>query len=250
MKLLLMFMPLLWIIRPVETIPAGAQKLMKAYPGLVVGYTGNRLVFKDGSTLLYDDGKRKTATELIESPDIEDQFHYSYPTGTLTGPPQNDAGRIRNEAFFKKIYGSSATEVRKNLVPVLWCPKLIGQTILVTKVNGVHEKITQISMELDELPEFKAYVQHIGGTFLWRTIKGTTRLSMHSFGMTMDINTSFSNYWQWDCSCTDEQKTLGYKNRIPQKIVDIFEKHGFIWGGKWQHYDTMHFEYRPELVAL
>ena len=31
------------------------------------------------------------------------------------------------------------------------------------------------------------------------------------------------------------------------EIVRIFEKHGFIWGGRWYHYDTMHFEYRPEL---
>jgi hypothetical protein len=28
--------------------------------------------------------------------------------------------------------------------------------------------------------------------------------------------------------------------------VEIFERHGFIWGGKWGHFDTMHFEYRPE----
>ena len=34
----------------------------------------------------------------------------------------------------------------------------------------------------------------------------------------------------------------------PHKIVEIFERHGFIWGGKWYHYDTMHFEYRPELL--
>ena len=27
----------------------------------------------------------------------------------------------------------------------------------------------------------------------------------------------------------------------------IFEKYGFVWGGRWYHYDTMHFEYRPEL---
>jgi hypothetical protein len=32
--------------------------------------------------------------------------------------------------------------------------------------------------------------------------------------------------------------------------VDIFERHGFIWGGKWAHYDTMHFEYRPELLGM
>jgi peptidoglycan LD-endopeptidase CwlK len=29
----------------------------------------------------------------------------------------------------------------------------------------------------------------------------------------------------------------------------VFEKHGFIWGAKWYHYDTMHFEYRPELLG-
>jgi hypothetical protein len=34
-----------------------------------------------------------------------------------------------------------------------------------------------------------------------------------------------------------------------QEIVDIFERHGFIWGGKWYHFDTMHFEYRPELLV-
>ncbi|MBL7542763.1 MAG: M15 family metallopeptidase [Bdellovibrionaceae bacterium] len=47
---------------------------------------------------------------------------------------------------------------------------------------------------------------------------------------------------------------------IPTDIVNTFEKHDFIWGGKWNDYDTMlryyatilcydtmHFEYRPEL---
>jgi len=33
---------------------------------------------------------------------------------------------------------------------------------------------------------------------------------------------------------------------MPQSVVDAFERQGFIWGGKWNHYDTMHFEYRPE----
>ncbi|WP_265937085.1 M15 family metallopeptidase [Aliarcobacter butzleri] len=29
----------------------------------------------------------------------------------------------------------------------------------------------------------------------------------------------------------------------------MFEKYGFIWGGRWYHFDTMHFEYRPELLV-
>jgi hypothetical protein len=28
----------------------------------------------------------------------------------------------------------------------------------------------------------------------------------------------------------------------------VFEKHGFIWGGKWGHFDIMHYEYRPEII--
>ncbi len=34
------------------------------------------------------------------------------------------------------------------------------------------------------------------------------------------------------------------------QIVRIFEKHGFIWNGYWYHFDTMHFEYRPELLGV
>jgi hypothetical protein len=47
----------------------------------------------------------------------------------------------------------------------------------------------------------------------------------------------------------DSPVQIVYKNRIPLELVAIFEKHGFIWGGKWYHYDTMHFEYRPELLV-
>ncbi len=43
-------------------------------------------------------------------------------------------------------------------------------------------------------------------------------------------------------------ETPRWRNRIPVEIVRIFERHGFIWGGAWYHYDTMHFEYRPELL--
>jgi len=28
--------------------------------------------------------------------------------------------------------------------------------------------------------------------------------------------------------------------------VQLFESERFIWGGRWYHFDTMHFEYRPE----
>jgi hypothetical protein len=234
-----------------DTIPLAAKKLIKSYPDFIVGFSDNHLIFKDQSKLLWDDGiKNKSFKDLLEKPDIKDMFEQAYITGKPASPPlkNSDPGRIRNEAFFLKIYGSTEKEVKQHLTEITWCPKLIGQKIIVTKVNGVNKQLMLVSKELDEHPELKKYLSNIGGTFTWRNINGTNRHSMHSFGMTIDINTTYSDYWQWNCKCINEDAMIKYTNRIPQIIVDIFEKHGFIWGGKWYHYDTMHFEYRPELI--
>ena len=36
----------------------------------------------------------------------------------------------------------------------------------------------------------------------------------------------------------------------PLAFVKAFEREGFVWGGKWLFFDTMHFEYRPEILML
>jgi hypothetical protein len=233
------------------TIPPSAQKLINCYNGIVTGYANNSIIFKDGSKLTWDDGiKNKSRQQLLDHPDLKDMFTQQYPQGELKLPPavNADPSRIRNEAFFMKVYGSSKKEVESHLTTITWCPKLVGQKIVVTKINGVDKQLIKVSAELDKHPELKKYLTNIGGTFNWRNINGTNRPSMHSFGITVDINTAYSDYWQWTCKCTAENSVIKYTNRIPQLIVDIFEKYGFIWGGKWYHYDTMHFEYRPELL--
>lgn len=230
-----------------DSIPQYAQKLIQSYPDYIIGYENNYLIFVDSSKVVYDDKSIKSYSELLSNPDIEDQSYYEYNKKT---PPLKgqDPGRIRNEILFKKMYGNSAIEVQKKLKPLQWCPKNVNQTILVTTANNVYYQLEKVSNDLDSFPEFKTYLTNIGGTFNWRKISGTDRLSAHSFGMTIDINTKYSNYWQWDCGCKNENTDLKYVNRIPMKIVEIFERHGFIWGGRWYHYDTMHFEYRPDLL--
>ncbi len=229
-----------------------AQILLKAYPDCFVGIKDNYVIFRNGTRIIFDDGKTKTLAELYAHPDIEDQLKATYTKGKTYNPAEgDDPGRIRNDTFFKTMYGATPAQVQKNLVTITWLPKTAKQQLKVSRINGVDKKIQAISDELEKLPaHLLLYVQQVAGTFNWRVIKGTNRLSTHSFGITMDINTKYSNYWQWDNKTTDESKKIpNYINRIPQEIVDIFEKHGFIWGGKWYHYDTMHFEYRPELMV-
>jgi hypothetical protein len=36
----------------------------------------------------------------------------------------------------------------------------------------------------------------------------------------------------------------------PAALVRAFERQGFVWGGKWLFFDTMHFEYRPEILLM
>jgi D-alanyl-D-alanine carboxypeptidase len=62
-----------------------------------------------------------------------------------------------------------------------------------------------------------------------------------------DIAEAHTHYWLWSKAAPDGH--VPYKNEVPIEIVQIFERHGFIWGGRWYHYDTMHFEYRPEIIA-
>jgi peptidoglycan LD-endopeptidase CwlK len=232
-------------------LPEGILRLQKAYPDFIAKVDHQSITFKDGTVFPYDDGKKdKTFEQLLDEPDLEDQFRFAYPLKfSAKGPKKGeDPGRIRFMPFFHKMYGSTQAEVRSKLREIVWLPKTLKVKLQVSTVNGVADKLEAISKELDENPELQPYLENPGGTFVWRVIAGTKRMSMHSFGMTIDINVKKSHYWQWDCKCIDEDVKLGYKNLIPQKIVEAFEKHGFIWGGKWYHYDTMHFEYRPELL--
>ncbi len=230
-----------------KNYPTEVKKLIKAYPDFIIGYDGENIIWKDGTKMLFDDKKKKTFNELLERPDIQDMFTYEYPINFTPPPKYNqDPGRIRNQAFFEKMYGSTKTEVSHNLDTVIWLPSTLHKKILITRINGVNKQLQAVSNILDTMREYRKYLVNIGGTFNWRKISGTDRLSPHSFGIAIDINVKYSNYWRWEMKLHNGK--FVYKNRIPMAIVKVFEAHGFIWGGKWYHFDTMHFEYRPELL--
>jgi hypothetical protein len=227
---------------------AAKAALVAAYPGLFT-IEGNTVTWTDGTAMVWDDDTAKSAEELLAHADIEDMFHYVYPgavQGPLTPATDFDPGRVRNEAFFKKLYGENAKTVAKHVVDVKWLPKLKGGTVQMTTVFGIDALIGKVSDELQNDAALSKYGLKPGGGFVWRFIAGTTQLSEHSFGIALDVNVGYSDYWRW---AKPVKGTIPYKNRIPLAIAALFEKYGFVWGGRWYHYDTMHFEYRPELLA-
>lgn len=225
---------------------AKRQALLAAYPGLFA-FDGNAIVWDDGTRMTWDDGAVRSPAELIADPDIEDMFAYAYPlaaAGDLAPQPDSDPGRIRNEAFFKQLYGGSAGAVESQLTTLDWAG---SDTLRVTTALGVAERLEAVAAELEALgPAYQKYLVAPGGGFSWRTIAGTSQLSVHAFGAAVDINTDHADYWRWTEAVNGGP--VAFKNRIPLQIVAIFEKYGFIWGGRWYHYDTMHFEFRPELL--
>lgn len=225
-----------------DTIPQGAKKLMQVYPEKVKKYVGGMLLMADGDSIPYDDGKKKGFIEMLDNSDPEDMFTMQYKVG---GIPEylSDAGRSRSEQLFKSMYGSSESKVRRNLVQVEW----FGRNIPFTTINGAADSLRAVATELRQMPQYHQYLTN-SASFYWRKVRGANRQSAHSYGIAIDINTTYSNYWLWECKGASETDSIKYNNRIPEEIVLIFEKHGFIWGGGWYHFDTMHFEFRPELL--
>lgn len=222
--------------------------LQRAYPEAVKAIELNAVVMAADSRIEVDDGRQKDHAEKLAAADIEDMLSQIYPIGACDDgrPPERnfDPGRIRNDALFRALYGATKQAAAANLVSVDW----FGSKLPFARAGGADAALRAVVKDLRADRALKTYLVPSAGTFNWRVVAGTKRLSAHSFGAAIDLNTKFADYWLWSGGKAGNVPT--YRNKFPKEIVDVFERHGFIWGGKWYHYDTMHFEYRPELIAI
>ena len=232
----------------VPILAALAAAYPKALQALEIRSDQRLLVCLAGQKFIYDDGITKTPEQRLDHPDIKDMFHDTYPLANPTDrlPKDFDPGRYRVDALFMALYGDSESAVAGNCVVVQFC----GNSVKFNARYGAADALRAVSADLTPLlaqkPEIRSYVDKLAGTFNWRKVAGTESLSNHSFATAIDLNVKKAAYWRW--VPPTQLETFSRKN-WPSEVIEAFERHGFIWGGKWWHFDTMHFEYRPEIIA-
>ena len=239
LKKLFFFIFSVLIITPASQAALEVKNLQKAYPDTIKESSNSYITWKDGSRMLL-----RSHFNWINH--ILAKWHkIDLSMGTTSKKElENDTC----EPFFKKMYGQNVKAVEKNLVTIYWLQNLYGKQypLRVTRVNNVDKKLLRISAALEKLPiSLHKFIMKPSSSFYWRKVAKEEYLSLHSFGIAIDLNVVYGNYWLWDLKKSKNKKP-SFKNQIPMEIVKIFEKEGFVWGGRWYHYDTMHFEYRPE----
>jgi len=225
--------------------------LMLAYPEYVVGVDKKNddevyLIMKSGKKLIYDDNKRKNHEEKLANPDLQDMLEQDYPLekGTEIMDKTFDPGRARHYELLNEVYGNSKSVIEKNLISLKY-----GYTNY--QFNSKNKANTSLEDALKEAMTLAKTRGDIGsilypasGTYNYRVISGTGRLSPHSYGIAIDLKSDKRDYWKWSSEKQGKERLKDY----PKELVEAFEKNNFVWGGKWGHFDILHFEYRPEIM--
>jgi hypothetical protein len=140
--------------------------------------------------------------------------------------------------------------------------RFLGKETLVH--HAILEELALVEQKINRLAQtdsaVRNWLQSIDtvSAWNWRNIADTQARSNHAYGIAVDILPAtgamrgLETYWLWTQQKKLDWWAVPYKSRYqpPDAVIKAFESYGFIWGGKWTFYDTMHFEYRPELLLL
>ena len=144
--------------------------------------------------------------------------------------------------------------------------KIKSHSFLGKKTNThqfIHQKLNLVQNEIFEITkidnEVNSFLEKLDSadSYAWRVISDSGNRSVHSMGLAIDVLPKGwqqkNLYWAWRRDIDPQNWMLLDLDRRwmpPQKVIEIFEEHGFIWGGKWIIWDNMHFEYRPEVILF
>ncbi len=231
-------------------IRANVGRFIRSYPQAIHGVQarpGNPVTLRtqDRQIVVFEDFRTKSFEERLETSDVNEMLADPYPGHLVfkVWPENLDPGRYRSAAFLKAVYGASPEAVQASLVRVPFC----GKTVLFNGRNGAADALAAVGRDLEGLvardASIRPYLDTLGGSFAWRPIAGSQQLSAHCFAIAIDLNPSLGGYWRWQ---KGDMGAMKRRVEYPAAVVAVFERHGFVWGGKWFHFDLMHFEFRPE----
>jgi len=259
---------------PVKNMPAEIKALYKAYSSFIdeIKYVNDDwLITVRGVELFWAGGRLLPPEKKPYKYRYRSYGFYKYPYELPEIVREPDAQMLerlsrfldgrrtleRDNTFLEILYnGRSLEEIQRHITRI---------TFLGFRVK-VHERIADrflaIDREIRELalenPEVEQFISSLGSAsaFMWRNIRGSRTRSLHSFGIAIDIiPRNIGNkqiYWRWTSVYNERWWSVPYSRRWmpPIEVIRIFEKYGFVWGGKWLAFDNMHFEYRPEILIL
>ena len=186
-------------------------------------------------------------------------YYYAYPTDDcvmVTRYPVVYTTKLydieRDYEFYYDLYGRSRKEINARLEFIQF-----GRfSFPMNTGTECYEQTLKVFKEFEELrhstPQLERWFNSIKSisSFSPRVIASSGKPSMHTFSVAMDILTRDNrpNYWYWNAQLNQKWWLIPENQRafVPKEVIEIFEKNGFCWGGKWERYDIMHFEYKPE----
>jgi hypothetical protein len=255
------------------------RALAAAYPGRIEKTEPRDedwAMLMDGVWYYYAEGKLLPEDLLENAGDYSSSFgipNYQIELPPWKEPSPEQAERLRDRGRNNNSGENSPRRRSYNFREDLWqahnydesykrvkSVNFLGKTLVVhsgiaEKLSGIEERIMAAA---DSDPQLKSWLSSIGTVsgWSWRNIAGSQSRSFHAYGIAIDILPKSlggkETYWQWARERRSDWWNIPYTARYhpPDAVIKAFESYGFIWGGKWPFFDTMHFEYRPEVFTL
>lgn len=126
-----------------------------------------------------------------------------------------DPAVVENELKYMTVW-DVPTHLEIGVIPKkLYCNKLIVDPLIKAFTNILDRSL---------IKELKTW----DGCFNVRRKRGLKSLSLHSWGIAIDINAAWNG--------------LGKEPTMSKELVKCFTDAGFDWGGTWKRKDGMHFQ--------
>lgn len=246
-----------WNLSEWENIPE-VSVLLEEYGDFIweVIQKGDDVGFLVGNIWIYLQDGRMLTEDNLPHQSLYQSIFYDYPLGRLIELPEYQELPVRSSDFLDHLFGTTELKLREQCD---WVPFLSHKAYMnrfcEESLRKVEAEILNVAERDTEVQDFIENLQIIY-SFQQKKVNGSDNASYHSYGLALDLvpvsyDRKHAN-WKWSTAFTDEWHLIPLDRRWspPQKVIDAFERNGFVWGGKWSHFDAIHFEYAPEIIRL